>query len=348
MSLAATILQDIRTQYPSNLDRDELRITRNGLLTAAREMTNSPDSIISGDLRNQALTSEGRNLDIPVMNKGGVTISNTRACTISASDSSSDLVRVTWRTLVGKVEMTPAQYATNELGYMEDLNKKIRETVEKFNTLVEAELETTLDANKTTVYGSPLVGTGAKYELAGGAIQVVGDQSKLFFNDLEAINYEDDFYGTVRVAGSPSLMPYVNEYINQGGGNSTNLNFQFAGKNFGFTNRISAGAGKNASFYFMPDGTLGFLTRVDINARTNARSTRGTEWFQDNLPGLDHAVGVKYYSECADENGKGAHLTSTLKEFWEFSFDYAILTPYNSDASTKAGSIRKVDFAPAV
>ena len=50
MSLAKTYLQNIRIKYPSNLDRDELRVTQTGLLEAVIQMTGSADSIVSPDL----------------------------------------------------------------------------------------------------------------------------------------------------------------------------------------------------------------------------------------------------------------------------------------------------------
>ena len=82
MSLIKTYLQDIRANHPSNNDRDEIRTTRTGLLTAAMSMTTSQNSVISPDLIAKAKESEGRVLDVPVMKKGTVTIENTRSCTI--------------------------------------------------------------------------------------------------------------------------------------------------------------------------------------------------------------------------------------------------------------------------
>lgn len=349
MSLAKTYLQDIRANYPSNLDRDELRITQNGLLTAVMEMTSSPSSILTADLITRAEASQGLNLDVPVTKKGNVTISNVRSCTIGGGQSESDLVRLVWKTVVADILMVPSQYAKNQVGYQADLTKKIREIVEAFKLEIESDLDSAFDASKTQIYASTIVGD--KYELTGNAIQVTPTLTDYFFGDLEAINFADDFNDpTIRVIANHTVMPIVNKYVNQGAGNNANLSYQFAGKNFTFSNRIQNGADVLATGYFMPDGSVGLMTRVDIDARMGHVAGDGTQWFEETLPGLPFPVGVQYKSMCDDQSaletaGLG-HLKATLVEHYQFSFDYAIMTPYNSDEDVNAGAIRKFEFVP--
>lgn len=348
MSLIKTRLQDLRADFPNNNDRDEHRITQTGLLTAVLDMTTSATSVVSPDLRRKALESVGRNLDIPVTKKGSVTITNVRSCEITGGQTESDMVRVVWKTIVSTVLMVPALYKTNEVGYRFDLNQKIREIVEAWKVEIEEDLDTALNANKTQVYGSSIVTTD--YTVVGGAIQVPKDQWDFFFNDLDAINFADDFYNpTIRVIASHAVMPVVRKYMNQGTGNNTNTAFQFAGKNFTFSNRITNAAGKIGTGYFMPDGTVGLLTRVDIDAANSSRATDGTIWDEDTLPDLPFPVGIMYKSTCDDQTALESgltHLQATLTEMWQFSVDYAIIVPYNSDPVTKAGAIRKFEFVP--
>lgn len=350
MSLAKTYLQDIRVNYPSNLDRDELRITQAGLMTAVLEMTDAPNSIISQDLKDKAEVSQGRNLDVPVMKKGNITIKNVRSCTIAGGRSESDLIRITWKTLVADIMMVPGEYAKNQIAYTADLAKKIRETVEAFTVEIENDLDTAFDANKSQVYGSSIVGDD--YALTGNAIQVEPDALDFFFNDLNAINYADDFYDTtIKVVANHRVMPYVSKFVNQGSGNDENLAFQFAGKDFRFSNRITNGAGVKATGYFMPDGSVGMLTRVDIDARMNHSAGDGTEWMEETVPGLPFTIGIQYKSKCDDmsalETAGLEHLKATKVEHWQLSFDFAIVVPYNDDLTTKASSIRKFEFVPA-
>lgn len=351
MSLAKTFLQKIRVAYPSNNDRDELRVTQTGLLTAVLAMTNSPSSIVSPDLIAKAEKSQGIEMEIPVMQKGPVTITNARTCSISAGDSESDMVQVTFKTIVANILMVPSRYENNEIKKEFDFNNKLTQLVEAFKIEMENDLDTAIDANKSQVYGSSIVGVGGSYALAGGAIQVPVAKQDFFFNDVTAINYADDFYDpTTKIISSHAVMPVVSKYINQGAGNAANTNFQYAGKDFTFSNRVTNGAGKLATGYFMPDGTIGLVTRVDADARMGLPATNGTEWFEDTLPGLPFPVGIQYKSDCQDKSALEvaglAHLTATRVEQWQISIDYAIIVPYNSDIVTKASSIRKFEFVP--
>jgi len=349
MSLAKTYLQDIRVNYPSNLDRDELRVTQTGLANAVLRMTDSSNSIISPDLKAKAELSQGRNLDVPVMTKGNVTISNVRSCTIGGGQSESDLVRLVWKTVRADIMMVPSQYEKNEIGREFDLAKKIREVVEAFMVEIENDIDTALDTNKSQVYGSTIV--SSKYTPVGNALQVAPGDVAFFYNDLDAINLADDFNDpTVYIVSSHSIMPSVSQYINQGGTNATNTAFQFSGKNFTFSNRVTNGAGKLGTGYFMPDGSIGLLTRVDADARMSATAGDGTEWMEETLPGLPFAVGIQFKSKCDDksalETAGLSHLQATLVQHWQISFDYAILTPFNSDIATNPSSIRKFEFVP--
>ncbi len=348
MSIAATYLQDIRVEYPSDLDKFELRQSTFGLVTAVLAMTASPKSVVSPDLIKKAKTSNGLNLDIPVMKKGVVTISNVRSCTIAGGNSDSDLIRVVWKTLRADIFMVPSQYDKNMISYKHDLSKKISEIVEAFLINVETDLDTALNANKSLIYNSTMIGTD--YALTGAAIQVPVAKQQFFFNDVEPINFSDDFASTtVRVLASPSVMSVVNLWGNQGAGNQMNSVFQFPGKQFTYSNRITVGVGKRATGYFMPEGTVGLITRIDPDARRGSKAGDGTEWMEETLPGLPWTVGIQYKSKCSDQSlldAGLAHLTSTLTENWQISFDFGIIMPYNSNTATKPGAIRKFEFVP--
>lgn len=347
MSIAATYLQNIRVDHPSDLDRDELRVTRTGLVNMAIEMTNSPRGIISPDLRQKVVESEGLEIDIPVRKKGLVTIKNVRSCDVQCSQSETDLVRLVWKTVVADVCMVPVQYNKNQMSYAYDLAQKLSEVAETFLVEIENDLDTALDTNKTQVYGSTLVGDD--YALVAGAIQVQEADIDFFFGDLEIIQDEDDFGTTsIFIVASPRVRKYVKKYSNQGESNDENTAYTFDGLSFGFSKRVTSGTGVKATGYFMSEASLGFLTRVDQTAKGNYTAGDGTEWMEDRIPGVPFNVGIKYNSVCSDQSAIEAngmeHLTATILEQWQISFDYGILTPYNSDPATKPSAIRKFEF----
>jgi hypothetical protein len=349
MALLDTYLQNIRAKYPSLLDRDELRMTKFGLVDSAIAHTRSPQSILSADVKQKALTSQGRLMQIPVRKKGVVTITNTRSCTLGAYESNSALIDLTWTTLVAKISMVPAQYEKNEIGYIDDLAAKLLEVKEAMLGAIEDAIYAKLDADKSTFFNSTLVGT--KYPLAGNTLQVAAADWQFFFNDLRAIQAADEFYPTEHyVDGSVNLMPIVEQYMNQGPGNAVNSNFQFGDKTFRFSNGVVDAPAKRATGFMMALGSIGFLTRLDIDSRNNSKSSDGMEWGSIVLDGMPFEIGYKYKSQCSDQsalNGSGmGHLTSTLYEQWEFSVDFALATPYNSDPVNKPNVIKKFELIP--
>lgn len=347
MSLIKTALTSIRVKYPNNLDRDEHRRIQHGLLQSAIDQTNSTNSIIDNDLKDKAMKSEGLQLEIPVLKRGNVTIKNIRSCVINGGRSESDLVSVTWKTLVADIELVPSYYENNQIKKDADLAKQLSEVTNAFIKDIEVTLEATLDAKKTQIYRSSIVTN--QYTLVGGAIRVTKSQERFFFNDVQAINFADDFYNdTIVVIANHNVMPLVSWYTHQGESNYENTRFQFAGKDFYFSNQIENESGVVGTAYFMPNGTLGILSRVNVDARLGHVASDGTEWAEDTIPGFPFRVGIMRKSVCADKSTYDAtgtaHLTATMLEQWQISVDYAVLTPYESDPANQPTAIRKVEF----
>lgn len=346
--LLDTYLQEIRAVYPNGFDRNEWRFTQSGLLTAVKEMTDSPFSLVTEDLKQKALLSEGRDLKIPVIKQGELTIKNQRSCDISDYENETALVTVNWATLVVDVSMVKAQYAKNEITYLQDLNKKLLLVKEAFTKAIEQGIYARLELAKSTTYNSSLVGVGAKYELVGDALQVKKVDQELFFNDLEVIMEEDDFSSPlIYVLGSTPLQSPVRHWANQGKSNDENLEYQFSGKSFRFSNRIPSGTGNSASGFFMIDGSIAMVTRNSIDSTLGHTAGDGTRWETVNLDGFPFTIGVMYKSECSDQsdlNGTGMeHLTATMVEKWQFSLDYGLVTPYQSDP-LRPQPIKKFEF----
>lgn len=347
MSLINTYKLEIRAKIPNPVERDEWRFTRYGLLTSAKEMTASPNSIITTDLKEKAKVSEGRDLKIPVFKIGDVTVKSTRSCQIGGLENTTEMVTVNWVTLVADLSMKKAEYHKNDVSYLEDLNRKLMRIDNAFAKSVEQLIFTKLDTEKSPLYNSPIV--GATYPIAGGALQVAPTDQEYFFNDLEAIMEGDDFYSMpFKVLGSTTLKPAVKHYGHQGQSNDENLLYQFDGYDFRFSNHVINGTGVKATGFAMTDGTLGIMTRINIDALMKNKAGDGTEWGTTFMDRLGYEVGYMYKSKCDDISSQAGleHLTASMVENWQFSIDVAILTPYNSDPATKPSVIKKFEFLP--
>lgn len=349
MSLLETYKQQIRTNpnVKKSLDRDEWRYTKYGLLQSAKEMSESENSILTPELKEKAKMSEGTALSVPVFKMDGdVTITGTRSCTIGDLENTTEQVDVLWTTLVANLSMKKAQYYKNEVDYLFDLNKKLTRIDNAFAKAFEDLIYAKLDTEKSGVYNSPLVGT--EYPLVGNAIQVAPAQRDFFFNNLPVIMEGDDFYGNpYKVLGNTTLKSPVNQYINQGGGNAVNTQYQFENFDFRFSNGNVIGPGLFSSGFCMPDGTLGLMTRLNADSIQENEATDGTKWSKTFFETLGFEVATTYKSACEDLSGEPGleHLTASMVERWQFSIDLSLLTPYNSDALTKAGAIKKFEFS---
>jgi hypothetical protein len=223
--------------------------------------------------------------------------------------------------------------------------------LKKFAATLDSAAVAKLEADKTQVMNSSLIGLGQKYgALVGNAVQVTDAQKNLIYNDLSSIMSEDDFFGRYNVLGSQALRSVVGEYANQGAANSTNTQFQFGEYDFGYTNRIAAGAGNVATFYAMPKGTLACVNRNEPDAILGSTINSENYWDEVRVPIVDMDMGVRYFKECADNStingGAGAsHLTGSMKETFIWSTDVAYITSYNSDPVTEAGPIHKVEIS---
>ena len=343
MSLLATARQTLRAKYPSDLDRDELRFTKYGLLVATKESMKSPDSIVSSSVRQLALDSNGTDLKIPVMKQGVLSVTSVRSCTIADHENESALVDVVWTTYRVDISMVPSQYKFNNISFNEDLRQKLRLAGNTIAKAIELSIDAKLEANKAAIYNSSLVGALKKYVLTADAMQVTLADQPLFFNDIDVIMQQDDFYSdSMVIVASTELMSTVRHYVNQGPSNDTNLSYQFGSFTYRFSNHVTNAA--NATGYIYSPGSIGMLTRVDLDSMAKHKAN-DTEWFTDVLPGLgDIQVGVMEKRICSDENAIAASLLATLKVNWTFSVDVALITPYSKDAATEATVIKKFEF----
>ena len=351
MSLINTRLQAIRSQYANTLDKYEDRLSTYGAWMKFVEDTTDPESIVDADILAKAGISSGNTLEIPVIDGADVTISNARTCVISDDESVSGLSVVTFATYQFGFTMIPGQYANNEISYMADFERKIKRYGKKFAETLDSASITKLEADKTSIMGSPFVGAGGKYgALVGDAINVTTAQKQFFFNDLGVIMDGDDFEGRYNVVGSTTLQSTVNQYLNQGTQNSSNSEFQFGQFDFGYSNRVAVdtAGGKESTLYCMPKGSMAVLTR-NAPDFLNGESINDENFFSTfQYPIVDLEMGLRYFKECADNNtvvgGTQPQLSASVKETLIFSTDVALITSYNRNAVTQAGSIHKAEL----
>jgi hypothetical protein len=133
-----------------------------------------------------------------------------------------------------------------------------------------------------------------------------------------------------------------NFYGAQGQSNATNTVFQFGDYNFWYSNRVTLTSGARSTFFVMPQGTFGLLTWIDPDSKQKSRVNEGNYWDSIALPTAGFNVGVHYQKACFDASTEvAAGSEASMAEYYNISFDYCYVTPYNSSTSVLAGPIYK-------
>lgn len=344
MSLVNTLMQPLRAEYPSNLDKNEIRQSRYGAWEFFQQDSAAPSSIFSQNTKALIKESIDQTLQIPVLDAEEVTISETRSCTIADKENTSQLVTLTFATYSFGFTMTPSQHKNNEISYQADFNRKLLKYLIKFASVLDAQAIATLEAAKNQVF----TGLTDFYPETGNSLQVADDEKNDFYNRLETMMNLMDFYGNTKVITSTSGKPMVARLNAQGQQNSVNEAFQLGGYEWFYTNRIANGSGVASTLYAVQEGTVATENRNDVDAIMGARVGDYKEWGLVNVPIVNLEMASFYIKDCADRSALHSGMTSksrTLVEGFEWSTDIVFATAYNSDPTSRYNPVLKAEIA---
>lgn len=347
-SLAATLVNGYRTKHIANFDKNEQKRPVGGAFFAAQADSMSPYGFVTPELITKARNAAGITVSIPVINYDStVTVGSTRPVTITDDENVSALQALTFVIYNGMFTMTPARHWNNEIDYQVDFNKKLEKMIYAMLSAFDSAVVTALDTNKNQVTPDLL----GKYTFASNVLNVPALKEKTFYSDLEILMMSKDMNSEgapLNVIGNPYVASQVKYLGAQGGDNYENLAYQFDGKNFYFTNNISNATGYNGTMYFMPQGSLGLVTRNEPDALMNSRTSDGKIWDIVTLPIINMPADSYYYEAAIDRHAldaSTAHLTRAKVEYFCFTVEMAVLTNYNSALASVANPIIKAAIA---
>ena len=343
MSLIATRVQNWRVQNPQ-FDRNMTRPAEYGALDFFIAQTQAANSILPPDVRDKAFASIGNTVQIPVINyDGDVTVSNVRSCVIEDSENTSALYTVVFATYAVGFTMVPSAYLNNEISYDHDFMRKIEKVTRALAQSLDTAAVAALSAQKTQVFKDLLY-----YTQTGNSIQVPWDLRTEILGDIDAIQRANKFPSQNHIIGNAGIDAMIKKLAQSGIYNEVNKQMEYANKVIHYTNNVTNETGKYGSFYAVEDGNVGILTRVDREALRRA-SANSHEWDVVRLPYIDLPVGSHYYTAVGDQSAIAgaatADLTCAVKEYFGFSLDVAFVVAYNSDPTTIANPIIKVEIA---
>ena len=343
MSLIATRLQDWRVENP-RFDRNMTRPCEYGALDFFIEQTNSPNSIISENLRDRAFRSIGNTVQVPVIDyDGNVQVQNVRSCVIPDNENTSALYTLVWATYSVGFTMVPDAYMNNEISYEHDFMRKMEKITRALADTLDKGAVAALEANKTQVLKDDL-----NYTFASDVIDVPTQMATEILGDIDPLMRANCYPGEIHIVGNAGIDSLVRKLAQHGVYNDVNKRLEYAGKVLHYSNNVMNESGKNGTFFAVSDGNVGILTRVD-RASLARRRANGHEWDVVRLPLIDLPVGSHYYTAVGDQSQTVGEATADMvcdvKEYFGFSLDVAYMVAYNSDIEELANPIIKAQIA---
>jgi hypothetical protein len=337
-NLALTVLDAYRLPYAdSALDLAEHRLSQYGVFELFKRDT--PNLIPAATLE-AGRKAQTRPVTIPVIKTKDYAITNTRSCAVVTNSNESAFVTLVFGTIVWNFHMVPSQYGNNYIGLQQDFNMKMKDSQKSILTAMDIACYNYLNANKSQVNN----GAGKPYPFTNNVILFPATDTNNVLNELSSIMYQNDLNGRFNLVATPRMQSLVNLLKNQGIGNAQNLAFQFGDFDLGFSNRVTLSDNARDTFFVMPKGSAGIVTWIDPSARMGEQAYN-TTWTVENLPELGFEVGLKTQVGCNDNSTEaGAGFEASNRIHYQFSFDYALVTPYNSSPATLPGTILKADI----
>lgn len=346
MSLVLSLTQSLRTQYPSNLDKNEQRLSRYGAWDFFNNDSRVPGTILTPEIESNVKASFGNTVVVPVIDGEDVSIGNVRSCTVVDAENTSRLVTLTFITYAFGFSMYPAQHFNNDVKYQADYDRKLLKYLTKFAAVLDTQCITTLETQKNQFWTAI---DPDFYPENLNALQVSQAKKNDFYNVAASVMERMDFYGKPHIIHNPYNKPLFTRLLNQGPNNAINEQFQFTPFTFWGTNRIANDAGIESAGYMVQEGSVAMSNRNDPDAILQSTGP-GMEWSEVTLPIVNLRVGSFYREDCNDAHALQtgtSGLTRTKRESFEFSTDICFMSVYNRDLANRYNPIVKFQITTA-
>lgn len=358
-SLLATLMQELRSDYQNQFDKNELRESRWGALRFFQnDSRNNP--IFDPQTIANIQRSFGNTVQVPVLDAQSVSVSGsyTRTCSIVDSENDSALVSLTFTSYGWGFSMTPASHYNNDVDYQTDFNRKMRKYLIAFANTLDNACISQLETDKNAYWGTDVT---AYYAQSADALQVPQASKDDFYNNLESIFMTMDFMDDVHIIASTKHMPTVRKLAAQGAANDENDRYQFQGSgsrmdgmglrpyNWWPTNRITNGGGVDSTVYAVSSGSCYIDNRQDADSEIGGTIGGDSKiWGKEQMPVVDMTMGSFYTQDCGDRSAivstASAGNTRSRYEGFEFSTDVVTATVYNSDSAARYNPIVKAEI----
>lgn len=257
------------------------------------------------------------------LKKKTFTVGTAKDCAPSGEQSGSAKVDLTWATKNVVIKTNWKQHAGNEVSMARAFANDLYNAEVSLWTSVDSALLTYLEANKSGVND----GTSGTFNSTYDLMEITNTNSQYLYNLVTADMQMNDYNPEFLEAHDTMWTAQQRKYINQGAGNSTNTQFQFAGFEFFPSNLIIPGVIGGGTYtsihYYIPTGGVAILDWNDpLNRAGKVIGDKAWGTYQSLIhPGF--TFDLLKTTACADTSADGGG-TQDYVETWELSLNYAL------------------------
>lgn len=258
------------------------------------------------------------------LKKKTFTVGSAKSCSPSGEQSGSGIVELTWATKPVVIQMNWKQFAGNEVAMATAFANELYNAEVSLWESVDNALLTYLEANKSGVNN----GQSGTFDSTNDIMSISYANKDYFYNlvtaDMKLNNYSPTYFDVYNTMWDAS----IRKYINQGAGNSTNTEFQFAGFEFSASNLVSAPVNIGTHMfdsihYIVPSGGVAILDWNDPLNRAGKVSGEKSWGLYQSMLHPEFNLDLYKVTGCSDTSSSGGG-TQDYTETYELSFNYAL------------------------
>lgn len=308
-----------------------------GALDLCVKQTNGMGTLLTPEVKKALEQSWGRTPKIYTHYGAEPTLRTTRSSTVIPGQNDSKAYAITFVHLETGFQMAYAKYATGNGGQINRVtyDADMRLNLLKVSNLFKKELEDLILStllNSTSEYLEKPIG----FEFVANTIIADNAQGNVILAKIPAFLAGNKFPATdVDVLGDVGLMAHFADLEQHGTYNDVDRAAQIAGKNYFFSNRFPSAAGSIANGFFMPEGSVAMVTRLQPEAYANFTGKTFDFGTSDQLKkfGIPFEVETYYTNEVGDKSAitGNADDTRAALESFILGFDVAIVVRQDNE-----------------
>jgi hypothetical protein len=348
--LSATDLYDLQVKGGI----DEARYSEQGLLDAVVESSKMVDYIMPSDKAAMQSMDSVRNLQIPVIQDGSVTVGQTAGFNYIPSNlpTSAQYTFVAYDIFSG-IRHTPSTYSSNSVDADFAKQTQLKKVLYEMANVKETILASVLETRKTQVLPegqtqvSQADGTYV-FQTSTDLLEVnKAAQKETMFSNLEVLMGANELGGNYRLATNRGGLAFQNQMKAMfGAGNSENLQALgfMADDRLHESGNIAAGS-DIFNGWLIRDGSIGLVENYPFDFR-NGTKVGGKEWSVSSmkLPFIKSNANIYINNEATDATALVNSSDNTMTTFEEMAIwdRFYVVYEYNSDLTTRPNPIVKI------